>query len=101
MDIEGLSAAEIEALQEKLAEKLAEKQLQEKLELVKQLESMIEASEYEAGEIVSLLSQRVHRDQVKYRHPTDETKVWSGRGRMPQWLHDLINAGHSKEDFKM
>jgi DNA-binding protein H-NS len=31
---------------------------------------------------------------VKYRHPDDPTKTWSGKGRMPGWM-----KGANPEDF--
>ena len=35
---------------------------------------------------------------AKYRHPsTGET--WTGRGKMPRWLQDEVNAGKRKENF--
>lgn len=36
----------------------------------------------------------------KYRHPqTGET--WSGRGKMPRWLQSAVDAGQSKESFRI
>lgn len=36
----------------------------------------------------------------KYRHPqTGET--WSGRGKMPRWLQAAVDAGQSKESFRI
>ncbi len=35
---------------------------------------------------------------IKYRHPEDPTKVWTGRGVTPKWMQELINNGLSKED---
>ena len=34
---------------------------------------------------------------VRYRGPNGEP--WSGRGRKPQWLIALENAGHTKEEY--
>lgn len=30
---------------------------------------------------------------VKYRHPEDASKQWSGRGRQPKWVNDWIEGG--------
>ena len=37
--------------------------------------------------------------EPKYRHPEDESKVWTGRGRAPAWFQALLDAGHSKESL--
>lgn len=36
---------------------------------------------------------------IKYRHPDDPSKAWTGRGVTPKWMQALLQAGHSKEDF--
>jgi DNA-binding protein H-NS len=38
---------------------------------------------------------------VKYRHPEDPEKSWTGRGVMPTWLQALINAGHDRSEFEV
>jgi len=38
---------------------------------------------------------------VKYRHPEDPEKTWTGRGVMPTWLQALINAGHDRSEFEV
>ena len=38
---------------------------------------------------------------VKYRHPEDPDKTWTGRGVMPRWLQSLINAGHDRSEFEV
>ncbi|WP_168219765.1 H-NS histone family protein [Pseudotabrizicola formosa] len=38
--------------------------------------------------------------EPKYAHPTDPTKVWSGRGpNPPAWMQELIALGQEKKDF--
>lgn len=38
---------------------------------------------------------------MKYQDPSNPTNVWTGIGRMPSWLKTLIDAGQSKEKFKI
>ena len=38
---------------------------------------------------------------VKYRHPEDPEKTWTGRGVMPTWLQVLVNAGHERSEFEV
>jgi DNA-binding protein H-NS len=44
---------------------------------------------------------RGDRGQVmpKYRDTRDPTQTWSGRGRVPKWLHERIAAGENKDDY--
>lgn len=42
------------------------------------------------------------RSQVKpkYRSP-DGSETWSGRGKAPKWMKDLLDAGKRKEDYEI
>ena len=35
----------------------------------------------------------------KYRNPANEKDTWTGRGRQPRWLAELVAAGKQVEDF--
>lgn len=35
---------------------------------------------------------------AKYRHPENPDMTWSGRGRRPRWVSEMIDAGKSLED---
>ncbi|WP_394813078.1 H-NS histone family protein [Methylobacter psychrophilus] len=38
---------------------------------------------------------------VKYRHPNDPEKTWTGRGVMPTWLQTVINEGRDRSEFEI
>ncbi|MCS4504693.1 Trans-acting regulatory protein HvrA [wastewater metagenome] len=38
---------------------------------------------------------------AQFRHPEDETKTWSGRGRKPVWVKEWEAAGRSLEDLRI
>ncbi len=52
-----------------------------------------EHSEKEASKKV------VAKAAIKYRHPDDPTKTWTGRGMRPKWLVELVNAGRDQHEF--
>lgn len=37
----------------------------------------------------------------KYQHPSNREQTWTGRGRKPNWLVDLLNDGASLKDFEV
>ena len=37
----------------------------------------------------------------KYRNPANPMQTWSGRGRQPIWLRDLVADGANADDFKI
>lgn len=101
MDISSLSAAEIIKLQEKLKDRLHEQMREEQLVLIDQIRGLIEGSNFEYRAFTTLLHDELRKKVVKYRHPTDASLTWSGRGRWPFWLRDLVDkgVGKDKDDF--
>jgi len=41
------------------------------------------------------------RVPVKYRHPEDPEKTWTGRGVTPTWLQALLDSGHERSEFEV
>lgn len=36
-----------------------------------------------------------------YRHPEDPFKIWSGNGRMPEWIRELLGRGVNLDDIRV
>jgi DNA-binding protein H-NS len=41
------------------------------------------------------------KGEPKYRNPEDPSITWSGRGRHPRWLNELLAAGRVIDDFRI
>lgn len=37
----------------------------------------------------------------KFRHPEDDNKTWTGRGRRPHWVQDWLDEGGDLEDLRI
>jgi DNA-binding protein H-NS len=37
----------------------------------------------------------------KFRNPNDSSETWSGRGKQPRWIIELLAAGRKIDDFKI
>jgi DNA-binding protein H-NS len=37
----------------------------------------------------------------KFRNPANPAETWSGRGKMPRWLVELIESGRNRDEFKV
>jgi DNA-binding protein H-NS len=48
-----------------------------------------------------LAAPKTRRGKVgaKYRDPEDPQNIWSGRGKPPRWMQELLDQGHAKEEF--
>jgi DNA-binding protein H-NS len=38
---------------------------------------------------------------AKYRNPNDPSQTWSGRGKTPRWIHEILEAGEDIEDLRI
>jgi DNA-binding protein H-NS len=41
------------------------------------------------------------KGQPKFRNPDDPSITWSGRGRHPRWVNELLAAGRAIVDFQI
>lgn len=57
-----------------------------------------------SAQIIRLFSEKpasktVKRVEPKYRHPDDPKLLWSGRGRQPKWVAELVSSGTELESL--
>jgi len=101
MDIDNLSSDEIEVLQARLAKQLSRRRSEEREAFVSKVLLMASEAGFELSDVIEMLHGERKLDRAKYRHPTDGSLTWSGMGRKPRWLHELINNGQKLEDFEV
>ncbi len=41
------------------------------------------------------------KNPPKYRHPSDATITWTGRGRRPDWIKDALAKGRKLANFEI
>lgn len=76
---------------------VVERQAEEKVALKQKMEEMAAQAGLSVSDIFGG-KRGVKRGKVavKYRHPKDPTKTWTGRGRMPNWL---VAEGGKRDRF--
>ena len=97
IDLQSMSTNELWALHEEIASILSTKLNAEKLKLEKRLE--------ELGHKFEEPSARPRRPypkvHPKFRNPQPPHETWSGRGRQPRWVTEMIDAGKSLDDLRI
>ena len=99
--LQKMSYKELLQLQQKVADAIAKKRGAERAALKQKLESMAEQAGFRIDDLFGGQSrERVASSSitVKYRHPTDRSLIWTGRGRRPKWL---IAEGGDVERFRV
>lgn len=83
------------ALKTKLANKRKDVTAQ-----IKELAAAIDVS-VEIIENDKKLTRKGLKVPIKYRHPQDPGKTWTGRGVTPRWLQLLLDSGRDRTEFEV
>ena len=84
---------------QEIAEELAGRQATEMAAVKAEIEGLAESVGLSVK--YSEVKPAAKKSQVKpkYRNPDDETETWSGRGQLPVWMRERVEAGADKEEF--
>ncbi|NOQ50262.1 MAG: H-NS histone family protein [Mycoplasmataceae bacterium] len=89
-------------LQENLNEAIEKKRTSDKAEVIKKVNAIAQASGYTVSELFELSGKKNKKPaKIKYVNPGDSSLTWTGRGRKPTWLKDLLESGKKLEDFEI
>jgi len=98
---EGMSLEELWAIHEEIVSILEPKIETEKLKLESRLAELkrAPASELNGGD----RSERrpYPKVQQKYQNPDRPSETWSGRGRQPRWMSELLQSGKNIDDLRI
>jgi len=93
-ELEKKSIEELVALRDEINELITQKQKEKKSELRQQFQDMAERAGLSLNDILSP-KKGVRMVKVKYRK---ESNTWTGRGRKPAWVVELLEQGGNLED---
>ena len=113
VDLDSMTAQELNALIEQAEAKRAEKQDEARNALIAEFRGKAAELGLELGALLpgggggatpGATARRTRRDAggtvpVRFRGPGGET--WSGRGRMPKWLSAMEAGGRKREEFRI
>jgi len=102
-DYQNLSENELQAVIENAEKALKNKLANRRKEVITQIKELA-ASIDVTVEIVENEKRSPRKGvkvPIKYRHPEDPDKIWTGRGVMPKWLRELIDNGRSRSEFEV
>jgi len=101
-NLENLSLPELREIEDALPGVIAKKEHTERAEFLSEMEAKAEARGLDLSSLVTPKkgSRKYGSVAPKYRHPTDKSLTWTGRGRTPLWvLAYEKEKGKSREDL--
>ncbi|WP_018122371.1 H-NS family nucleoid-associated regulatory protein [Wohlfahrtiimonas chitiniclastica] len=95
------SLLQLEGILMEVSQEIEERKKLEAESIRQKIENLLQESGLSLDDVYTEKDMGVRSNKVpmKYRHPTDPSIQWSGRGKMPIWMRDLIEQGATKDDF--
>lgn len=102
-EYQNLSERELQAVIENAERALKNKQANKRKEVIAQIKELAASIDVivEIHEPEKKSVRKGAKVAVKYRHPDDHSKTWTGRGVAPKWMQELLSAGHNRSEFEI
>ena len=103
MDLQTLSLDELKKLQNDVAVAIFNYEKRKKAETLSAIEKIANASGFSLSELLSDTKAGKSKTKVppKYANPAAASQTWTGRGRKPKWIEDLLASGKSLDDLEI
>lgn len=88
-------------LQAKLTRAIDDRKEKERTELLDKFKTLASESGFSLSELLAEKPIKKAPATVKYKNPSNKDEGWTGKGRKPKWLVDLLNAGRKLEEFEI
>jgi DNA-binding protein H-NS len=93
VDLSNLSVSELRALKGSIDSFIDDRRQSELLDLCQKIDDLVDASGFTLEEVLQARTPKKRVVLPKYRNPGDSEQTWSGRGRKPGWVVELISSG--------
>ncbi|KFC72700.1 H-NS family nucleoid-associated regulatory protein [Massilia sp. LC238] len=100
IDLSKLSVAELRGLHSQITEQI---NTREKDEIAKVQQQIVALAQSVGMTVEQVMGFKGTKDKkpvaVRYQHPDDSSKQWTGRGHQPKWVKEFVEGGRSLEEL--
>lgn len=101
MDLSGLSSQDLRTLQEQVSQEIKQRGQQEIAKAREQIMAIAESVGLPLNELLAKQRAKSGPVAARYRNPSNAGQQWSGRGRQPKWVKDLLASGKNLDSAKI
>ena len=101
MDLDNLTLQGLRDLKEKVALEIKTREAQSIQEARARIQEIATGIGIPLNELFSKQPKKYGPAPVRYRHPDDAEKEWSGRGRAPKWVKEWQDGGKSLDALRI
>lgn len=91
IDLSQLSVSQLRDLELEIEQEVKSKRQQELLEAKAAIDEVLEKYGFDLEEVMNAKATKTVKP--KYKNPNNDLETWSGRGRKPRWVIDIIESG--------
>jgi len=105
LDIEELANCKLKdllSLQSRVNKAIEVRRDKERQEVYQKINAIASESGFSLSDFVSIKSGKTDKKptaKAVYQNPNNKEQGWSGKGRKPNWLVELLEAGRQLEEF--
>lgn len=105
MNLAKLSSQELRQLQRDIDTEIAARRKEEQKQAKRELKEVADKYGFALEDLVKGSTSGAKRSSrgstaVRFRHPDDPSRTWSGRGRKPFWVKEWEAAGRSVDELR-
>ncbi|MCO6440668.1 MAG: H-NS histone family protein [Nitrococcus mobilis] len=103
MDLSKYTFDELQWLKKDIDKELTSRRKLDAKKAQQELKSVAERYGFTLNELISGQTAKLTlaNTAVRFRHPEDADKIWSGRGRKPAWIKEWEARGHSLDELRV
>lgn len=107
MDLSSLSVKDLRVLQEQVKQEIKKREYDDVIKAREQIMAIAQSVGIPLKELMAGQGRAaksgivVAKVAVRYRHPTDVSLQWTGRGRQPKWVQEWLTSGQSLDALKV
>lgn len=103
MDLSRHNSQELQQLKKDIDKELRRRHKQDVKEAQKELKNVADRYGLSVSDLLSGAGAKAPKREtaVRFRHPEDPSKGWSGRGRKPAWIKDWEARGKSIDELRV
>lgn len=105
MDLSGMSSKDLRALSERVSQQIQQQGQEEIARAREQIRAIAESVGVPVQELLGKQGGKPGGKTgpvaARYRNPADSSQQWSGRGRQPLWVKELVASGKNLDSAKI
>jgi DNA-binding protein H-NS len=103
MDLSGLTVKDLRALQEQVKHEIKKREHEDVIKAREQILAIAQSVGIPLKDIIgsNMRTKGAATVAVRYRHPSDASLQWTGRGRQPKWVKEWVETGEPLDALRV